>query len=184
MIKQKVFIKVGDKKIKVHCNYDELLPLDQFKPNPRNPNKHSDYQIDLLVKLFLGHGIRQSITVSNLSGLIVRGHGRLIAAKKAGLKEYPVDYQDYENDEMEFADLLADNRIAELSELDNVLLKDGLEWLDNGSFDMDLTAFDNDALEQLMTQFHIGNEDQKIEEKHVNQNNLIQCPKCVLEFEK
>lgn len=34
----------------------------------------------------------------------------------------PVDYQNYTNEAEEYADLVADNRIAELAEIDNKLL--------------------------------------------------------------
>jgi len=50
--------------------------------------------------------------------------------------------------------MIADNRLAELAEIDMPALKDLLETLDDGSFDMDLTGFDNSALEELMGETH------------------------------
>jgi len=145
--------------IPVYCAFDELADIGSLKPHPRNPNRHPESQIVLLAKIIKAQGWRAPITVSNRSGYIVRGHGRLLAAQLLGVKQVPVDRQDYASDEEELADLIADNRIAELAEMDNTMLKDVLEELDTGAFDMDLTGFAEDALEDLMTQFHVQDED-------------------------
>lgn len=134
----------------VECAHDALVPLEKLIPNPRNPNRHSPKQIDLLAKIIQHQGWRAPITVSKRSGFIVRGHARLAAAQKLELDVAPVDYQDYENEAAEWADMIADNRIAELAERDMPSLKDLLEELDTGAFDMDLTGYDTHALELLM----------------------------------
>lgn len=43
--------------------------------------------------------------------------------------------------------------------MDNSMLKDLLEELDTGDFDMDLTGYTEDAVEDLMTQFHVDDEE-------------------------
>ena len=78
--------------ILVHCAYDELVDIAKLVPNPRNPNRHPDKQIELLAKIIKSQGWRAPITVSTRSGFIVRGHGRLAAAQKLGLTEVPVDW--------------------------------------------------------------------------------------------
>jgi DNA modification methylase len=92
--------------------------ITELKPHPKNPNSHTKDQIERLSKVMKYQGFRSPIRVSNLSGYIIAGHGRLLAAKKLGLKEVPVIYQDYESDDQEYADLVADNALAEWSELD------------------------------------------------------------------
>jgi hypothetical protein len=74
----------------------------------------------------------------------VRGHGRLEAAKRLGLSKVPVDYQDYETDELERADRIADNRIAELSLTDIENLEAELDDLKSRSIGLDLMAFGAD----------------------------------------
>jgi ParB-like chromosome segregation protein Spo0J len=135
----------------VHCSFDDLVSTDSLKPNPRNPNTHDQAQIDLLAKIISGQGWRAPITVSTRSGLIVRGHCRLEAAKKLGIEKCPVDFQKYDSEESETADMIADNRIAELSTLDLPALYELLEELDTGAFDMDFTGFDQEELERVMT---------------------------------
>lgn len=141
--------------IPVYCAYDEIVDIETLVPNPRNPNQHPDKQLELLAKIIKNQGWRAPITVSRRSGFIVRGHGRLLAARKLGVEQVPVDRQDYATEAEEWADLVGDNRISELSNNDNALLKDILEELDTGDFDMDLTGYDEKELERLMTQFHV-----------------------------
>lgn len=91
------------------------------------------------------------ITVSKRSGLIVKGHGCRLAAIDARLAWVPVEYQEYATEAEEYADLLADNRIAELAEMDNDKLSEILKDLqETENFDMDLTGFDEDALADLI----------------------------------
>ena len=126
---------------KVFCAYDKMIPIKELIPNLENPNTHPKSQIKLLAKI-IKQGWRAPITVSNLSGLIVRGHGRLDAAKMLGLDKAPVDFQDYNNEAEEWADLLADNKLAELAEIDDDKLLSMLEKIDEQDFDMELTGFD------------------------------------------
>jgi len=139
------------KAIVVNCECTEMQPTESLAPNPRNPNKHPEYQVRLLAKILSETGWRAPITVSNQTGLIVRGHGRLEAAKYLGLAEVPVDRQDYDSEEAEWADLIADNRIADLAELDKGILRDVLGEIDTGAFDMERTGFTFEDLEALMT---------------------------------
>jgi len=104
-----------------------------------------------LATIIQGQGWRESIKISTRSGLVVKGHCRLLAAEFAGLEAAPVELQDYESDEAEWADLVADNRIAELAEIDTPKLKDLLQELDTGAIAMELTGFTPADLEQLMT---------------------------------
>ncbi len=143
-------VDMGTGEVLVHCAYDKLIPVERLIPNPRNPNRHPERQIDVLAKMIVAQGWRCPITVSNQSGFIVRGHGRLQAALRAGLSVAPVDYQDYENEAAEWADLIADNRIAELAETDFTALADLLTELDTGAFDLDLTGFSEGELKNIM----------------------------------
>ena len=131
----------------VFCRFDDIVSVSSLKPNPENPNMHGAEQLELLGKIIKKTGWRAPITVSKRSGLITKGHGRRLAAIKAGLEYAPVEYQDYASEEEEHADLIADNRIAELAEMDDEKLSDLLRELDSiDDFDMDLTGFDENAL--------------------------------------
>lgn len=137
--------------VAVFCSYDEIVPIGQLQPNPRNPNQHTEQQVKLLGEIIRSAGWRAPITVSKRSGLIVKGHGRRLAAIDARLAWVPVEYQEYATEAEEYADLLADNRIAELAEMDNDKLSEILKDLqETENFNMDLTGFDEDALADLI----------------------------------
>jgi DNA modification methylase len=135
--------------IPVHCAFDEVVDVASLVPNPRNPNRHPEAQIDLLARIIKAQGWRAPITVSNRSGFLVRGHGRLLAAQLAGWDQVPVDRQDYATEAEEWADLIADNRLAELAERDDVALLQMLRALDSSQA-LPLTGYsDNDLLALL-----------------------------------
>ena len=180
--------------IPVHCAHDEIAEVETLVPNPRNPNRHSEEQIRLLAKIIKHQGWRAPITVSNRSGFIVRGHGRLAAARLLGVEHVPVDRQDYATEAEEWADLIADNRLSELNEMDPAGLKDLLQELDAGLLaagaDLELTGFTEEALSELMSQFQVEEEPEEVEapeppEHPVTQpgdvwelGRVVQCPRC------
>lgn len=111
-----------------------LVDIDSIVINPKNNNKHSEKQIERLVKLIKHNGFRVPLIVSNRSGFLITGHARLDAAKKAGLEMLPVIFQDFVNEAEEYQFLTADNEIARWSELDLEAVKfeieefEGLDW--------------------------------------------------------
>ena len=133
----------------IHCSYTELSDPALLVPNPRNPNQHPKRQIELLAKIIESQGWRTPVTVSNRSGFVVRGHGRLQAALLLGC-QVPVDRQDYTSEAEEWADLIADNRIAELAEIDGEELAKLLHDLDGLDLDMDLTGYTDKQVDNLL----------------------------------
>ena len=136
--------------VPVFCAHDAIVDVAKLVPNPKNPNQHPDSQIQLLGRIIRQTGWRQPITVSKRSGFIVKGHGRLAAALLEGMREAPVDYQNYTTEAEEYADLVADNRIAELAETDNKLLADIFAEIDTGEIPMELTGYTEDEVEGLV----------------------------------
>ena len=110
--------------MKIECAHDKVVDLDTLVPNPRNANEHPDAQIKLLAKIMKHQGWRNPIVVSNRSGFMTKGHGRLLAAKLNGWTHAPVDYQDYRNEADEWADMIADNKIAELAESNEMRIQE------------------------------------------------------------
>ena len=93
-IKPKGMVEDKDgKPIDVWCNFDELVEPEKLIPNPRNPNTHTEEQINRLAIIIRFQGWRNKIVVSNQSGFIVKGHARLQAAMLLGCKA-PIEYQE------------------------------------------------------------------------------------------
>lgn len=122
------------------------VPLKELKPHPKNPNKHPDDQIERLAQIIHYQGVRHPIVVSNLSGFIVAGHGRLAALKKLKFKEAPISYQDFESEEQEYAFLVSDNAVALWAELDLAGINSYLPDL-GPDFDIDLLGLKDFVLE-------------------------------------
>lgn len=137
-------------KIPVHCAFDKLVPITELRENPNNPNQHPTVQLKLLAKIILKTGWRKPITVSNRSGLITTGHGRLYAAQLEKFTEAPVDFQDYDDEVAELEDVLADNRIAELAEMDVTKLGDQIRFLEAEGADLEVAGFDTSTVEELL----------------------------------
>ena len=68
-----------------------------------------------------------------------------------GLDSVPVDYQEYENEAAEWADMIADNKIAELSNMDEQMLNTLMQELE-GEIDLALTGFDDAAISTMLAQ--------------------------------
>lgn len=146
--------------MKIHCQYSELVDPKSLKGHPKNHNKHPQDQIIRLAKILEYQGWRFPIKVSNRSGCITSGHGRLQAAQFLGLKEVPVSYQDYDSEDQEYADVQSDNAIALWSELDLSSINSDIPDM-SPDFDLDLLGIKN---------FTIDPEPKKKEEKS--------CPHC------
>lgn len=169
--------------VPVFCDHSKIVDIETVVPNPKNDNTHSEYQIDLLSRFIKHRGWRAPITISNLSGFVVRGEGRLMAARHAGWKEVPVDFQDYENEAEELADLKADNRINDFSRPDPEKEKDLLTELLESGMDMEVVGFTSDDLSALLEEIDIDKffEDAgepKPENEEGSEDDEVTCPHC------
>ncbi len=133
----------------IYCSYSDMVEVGALVENPRNPNKHPERQIAALAEIIKHQGWRNPIVVSRRSGFVVKGHGRLLAARLLGEAKVPVDYQNYDNEAAEWADMIADNKIAELSEMDSGELQELLRELD-GNINLELTGFSDDEINKLL----------------------------------
>ena len=115
---------VGDFTPAVRCAHSKMVPVSSLQRHPRNPEHAPEAQIKLLANIIANTGFRAPIVVSTRSGYITKGHGRLDAAELLGLKDVPVDYQDYDSEESRLPFMVADNKIASMAEMDRAVLKD------------------------------------------------------------
>lgn len=136
--------------VPVHCAHDQLVDVTELVANPRNPNKHPDSQLALLAKIIRHQGWRSPVVVSRRSGFIVAGHGRVEAAKLLNVEVVPVNYQHFDTDADEDAHLVADNRIAEISDTSTADLAAILRDLEGKGFDMELAGFTEVDLSEIL----------------------------------
>ena len=126
----------------------KMVPIGEIIPNPKNPNKHPKDQIERLSKIVDFQGFRQPLIVSNRSGFIVSGHGRLEMAKEKGVKDLPVMYQDYDSEAQEYADMVSDNEISRWSTPDLGMINAEMIGL-GPDFNIDLFGIKNFTIEPL-----------------------------------
>lgn len=129
----------------------KTVKTSELRPHPKNPRVHPDSALDKLVRSIKEYGWTNPVLVS-ADGYVLAGHARLKAAEKAGIEEVPVIYLPLEGAKAE-AYLIADNRLQDETGWDYEKLKDLLQDLDTGEFDIELTGFGMDEIEDLMTQF-------------------------------
>jgi ParB-like chromosome segregation protein Spo0J len=153
-----------------HNDKIEWVAVTKLKAHPKNRNKHSSNQIDEIVKQLKYQGWRHAIVVSNQSGFIAAGHGRLLAAKKMGLKKVPVVYQDFTDAEQEYAFGVADNAIARRAELDLPAINFDVQEL-GPDFDISLLGIENFVVDFAEKGFDPGAEDEPKSKQKM-------CPHC------
>lgn len=142
----------------IRCAFTRLEDPASLKPNPKNPNKHSVEQLAMYAKVILHQGFRRSIVVSNQTGLVVTGHGALATALKRGWQKVPVDYQDFASPQDELAHLLADNKLPQLSELNEEEARAIEKDLADEGFDLELTGMDLSEIEKFRTSADVGDQ--------------------------
>lgn len=120
-------------------------PIKELKPYKKNAKKHSKEQVEQIANSIKEFGFTQPVIIDKHNS-VVAGHGRILGAKKAGLKQVPTVCLEELTEEQIKAYRLVDNKLNE-SEWDNDLLNAELQELwDIGEVDMALFDFDIDSL--------------------------------------
>jgi DNA modification methylase len=134
------------------------IPIEKLNPaayNPRKDLQPGDPEYEKLKRSIQEFGYVEPIVWNKRTGNIVGGHQRYKVLLDMGMSE--VDCVVVDLDETKEKALnLALNKIQ--GDWDYLKLKDLLQELDTGEFDLELTGFDMGEIEDLMTQFHVPGE--------------------------
>lgn len=137
-------------------------PIKELKPYKKNAKKHNKEQVEQIANSIKEFGFTQPVIIDK-HDCVVAGHGRILGAKKAGLKQVPTVCLDELTEEQIKAYRLVDNKLNE-SEWDYSLLDEEIEQLTD--IDMDLFGFDtnmtDDDLEKALKEVKF-----KVKEKHL-----------------
>lgn len=166
--------------IQIKIDSIKLVDINDLKLNKDNRNHHPQDQIEELARHYKVHGMRTPIIVSNQSGQIVAGNGRFLAAKRAGLTQLPVSYQDFETPDKEYAYGIADNGLSLWSELDFSSINKDITDLgpDFDIADLGLKDFTIDVADK-----EINNTSKELDIGEFS-NFDHQCPKCGFEWDE
>jgi len=122
------------------------VPLDQLKPDPANARKHSDRNIEEIIRSLKEFGQHAPLVVQKGTNRIIVGNGRYEAMQMLGWDKAYVVYVDDDN-VTAVRRALADNRTAELAEWDDEALARLLEGLGD---DLDVPGWSEDELRALV----------------------------------
>lgn len=131
----------------------EVWPLARTKPYDKNTRTHPPEQVKLLARLLLKFGPDQPIVVSGDApdfGVILKGHGRRLAAMEAQLPEFPVFVRRGLSDDEKRELRIADNQSALLSGWDDVLMREEIGLLKAAEMDLSLLGFSDTQLTKFM----------------------------------
>lgn len=129
----------------------EVIKIEELKPYKNNARTHSKKQIRRIARSIKEFGFTNPVLVDNES-TILAGHGRVEAAKLAGLTEVPCVRIEHLTPAQKKAYIVADNRLAEISGWDKDMLRVELEELQaiDTDFDATITGFDTPDIDILL----------------------------------
>lgn len=126
----------------------ELRPITTITPYDRNPRRNDD-GVDGVAASLQEYGWRQPIVVDE-AGVIVVGHTRFKAAQKLGMTEVPVHVATGLTPAQVRAYRIADNQTATLTTWDDDKLTQELMELQKEGYDLDLTGFEDQRIQELL----------------------------------
>lgn len=143
----------------------EYVALNLIKPYEKNPRRN-EKAVRAVRNSIRQFGFRNPIILDR-DNVIIAGHTRFLAAHDLYMETVPCVYADDLTEEQVRAYRLADNKTAEFSEWDDVLLE---EALDDLSFDFDMSDFG----------FRVPEAEEKENKKEAEKENVKQhtCPRC------
>ena len=139
------------------------MPVASLVPYATNARTHSDTQVAQIAASIAEFGFVNPVLV-DAAGVLVAGHGRVLAAKRLGLANVPAIRLAHLTEAQARALRLADNQIALNSGWDEALLATELARIrDEGVVDLDVLGFSGRELDQLLAAAD-GGEDAALDE--------------------
>src|SRR5271170_1674172 len=126
-------------------------PIDQLKPDPANPRRHSKKQIRQIANSIQAFGFNVPILIDR-DGKIVVGHGRWLGCRLLGITEVPTLCLDHLNPAQARSFRIADNKLTENATWDDRLLAQQFKDLSLLGLDFSIEV----------TGFHMGEIDVRI----------------------
>ena len=133
----------------------EFWPIERLRPYARNAKMHGPDQVARIAASMARFGWTVPCMVGD-DGELIAGHGRVLAATELGLAEVPVIRLGHLDEAERRAYRIADNKLTELGDWDEALLRDEVAGLLADDFDLSLLGFAEDELEALLQDPDLG----------------------------
>lgn len=126
----------------------EQVPLEQLRPDPANPRRIGEEELDALTRSLRQFGFVQPVVARREDQTVIGGHQRLVAARRLGLTTVPVIWLDLTTEQARLLGL-ALNKIS--GTWDEQLLARLLADLQTAAgIDLTLSGFGEDEVRDLL----------------------------------
>jgi len=139
----------------------EQVPLDQLRPDPANPRRITDEELDALQRSIRQFGFVAPVLARKEDNTVIGGHQRLVAARRLGLTTVPVTYLDISIEQARLLNL-ALNKIS--GSWDDQLLARMLADLQASEADLSLSGFGQDELTNLLRSLDVRDKAERVED--------------------
>jgi ParB-like chromosome segregation protein Spo0J len=140
----------------------EQVAIDLLRPDPANPRRIGDEELESLTRSLRQFGFVQPILARREDGVVIGGHQRLTAARRLGLATAPVTYLDLSIEQARLLNL-ALNKIS--GSWDEQLLARLLADLQTSpNVDLSLSGFGDDELRDLLRSLGTREKKERIED--------------------
>lgn len=127
----------------------EYLKIADLTPYPNNARKHPPKQLQKLAANIKAVGFLVPVLIDK-QNMLLAGHGRIEAAKMAGVKEIPAIRVEHLSEAQKRAFILADNRLAQDSTWDMAKAREEFEFLQDFEIELGQTAFDTTEIDLVL----------------------------------
>jgi DNA modification methylase len=140
----------------------ELVAIDLLRPDPANPRRIGDEELDALTRSLRQFGFVQPVLARREDQVVIGGHQRLVAARRLGLTTVPVTYLDLSTEQARLLNL-ALNKIS--GSWDEQLLARLLADLQTTpNVDLTLSGFGEDEVRDLLRSLETREKKERVED--------------------
>src|SRR5947208_3601376 len=83
----------------------EHVAIDTLLPDPANPRRMSDLELESLTRSLREFGFVQPVVARKQTKVVIGGHQRLVAARRLGIKTVPVIFLDIDDEKAKLLNL-------------------------------------------------------------------------------
>jgi DNA modification methylase len=139
----------------------EQVPIDELHPDPANPRRIGDEELDALERSIRQFGFVEPVLARREDATVIGGHQRLLAARRLGLTSVPVIWLDLSTEQARLLGL-ALNKIS--GSWDDALLARLLADLGaTPDLDLSLSGFGEDEIKDLLRSLETREKREQVE---------------------
>jgi DNA modification methylase len=137
------------------------IPIDELRPDPANPRRISEDELDALERSLRQFGFVQPVLARREDRTVIGGHQRLVAARRLGLTTVPVTWLDVTVEQARLLGL-ALNRISGSWD-DQLLARLIADLQSTPDVDLSLSGFGEDEIGDLLRKLEVREKREHVE---------------------